>query len=347
MLDKFNDNFFDKDDLQIFKFINPDSNDKLSEMSGYDLQEFIVLIDNFYMELRKKLGFDESVTFGLEIEFENAMKKKINKSLRTLFPGDDIRCRTDDSLIFGAEISSPILKDEEETWKNLDIICNMLNSASKVGKNSGGHIHIGTQVLGSDRKSWLNFLKIWSVYENIIFRFSYGNFLSARPCISRYAMPIAKSLWDYYEKLNNDNSSLDKIIYSVSGQKYQAVNFNNIFINKCDDFYQKNTIEFRCPNGSLDSVIWQNNVNLFVNLLNCCRNSTFDDDLVDKKYDKISNIQSNLSCYNEMYLDQVLEFCDMIFSNNYDKVYFLKQYFKSFQKYDKNISYPKIRKLTK
>ena len=35
--------------------------------------------------------------------------------------------------------------------------------------------------------------------------------------------------------------------------------------------------------------------------------------------------------YNEICLESVLEFVDIIFDNNLDKAYFLRQYFKSFQ----------------
>ena len=35
--------------------------------------------------------------------------------------------------------------------------------------------------------------------------------------------------------------------------------------------------------------------------------------------------------YNQIYLEQALELCDMIFDNNLDKIYFLRQYLKSFE----------------
>lgn len=35
--------------------------------------------------------------------------------------------------------------------------------------------------------------------------------------------------------------------------------------------------------------------------------------------------------YNKIYLEQALEFADLIFNNNIDKIYFLRQYLKSFE----------------
>ena len=52
-------------------------------------------------------------------------------------------------------------------------------------------------------------------------------------------------------------------------------------------------------------------------------------------------------------MDQALELCDMIFTNNLDKVYFLRQYLKSFQVcrekdiYAQEPIYTKARKFTK
>ena len=63
----------------IFKFINPKSNDNFSKMKGTDLLELITLIDEYYLELRNELGFKHNVTFGMEIEVENAQSKKMKR----------------------------------------------------------------------------------------------------------------------------------------------------------------------------------------------------------------------------------------------------------------------------
>ena len=39
----------------------------------------------------------------------------------------------------------------------------------------------------------------------------------------------------------------------------------------------------------------------------------------------------HLEKYNEIVLPQALELADLIFQNNYDKIYFLRQYLKSFE----------------
>lgn len=335
------------DESPVFKFINPNSNDKLSEMSGFDLQDLIILIDEYYIQLRNRLGFEQYITFGLELEFENAMRDRIDRQLSEIFPNGDWRTKHDSSLNKGAEISSPILRDNETTWRNLNKVCSIVDPLASIDKKSGGHIHVGIQALGNNRESWLNFIKMWSVYENIIFRFVYGDFLTARPCMLEYAEPMTKDFWQDYETLKNEGASLDAIISRISHKRYQAVNFENVSNYNCNNFSSKNTIEFRCPNGSLNSAIWQNNVNFFIKFLTYSRNTSFNDDLVQQRHQLNLDKFAKLKLYDEIYLEQALELCDMIFANNFDKIYFLRQYLKSFQVCEKNTDYPKARMLTK
>lgn len=312
----------------IFKYLKPNENDKLSLLSGLDLQDLIILLDDYYLNLRKTLGFDESVTFGLEIEFENAMLQRIKDQLRNAFNGS-WRVSTDGSLYKGGEISTPILHDKEETWKDVKKVCRIVNASARIGERSGGHIHIGAHVLGNKPESWINFIKLWSVYENIIYRFSYGDFLTARSSLMQYAPPLSKSLWDISKKTSIDKK-LSEIIYDITAGKYNGVNFRQVS-SDCQNFSVDNTIEFRCPNGTLEPVVWQNNVNFFVNLLNYCKDIKFDNDKLERRYSINTAKLYKIDMYNEVYLDQALELCDIIFNNNLDKVYFLRQYLKSFE----------------
>lgn len=335
------------DNAPIFKFINPNGNDKLSEMSGFDLQNLITLIDEYFIQLRTRLDIEQYITFGLELEFENARIHRIDRLLRETFINGDWETKIDISLKRGAEIASPILKDNETTWRDLDKVCSIVEPLASIGKNSGGHIHIGAQTLGDKKDSWLNFIKIWSVYENIIYRFGYGDYLTARPSLEEYAKPWARIFWQNYEKLKNEDATLETILSIISCKRFKAVNFENVAKRNVGDFCKNNTIEFRCPNGSLNSAIWQNNVNFFVKLLMYSRSTQFNDDIVQQRHQLNLDKFSSLAFYDEIYLEQALELCDMIFTNNLDKVYFLKQYLKSFQVRKQRQNYPKARKLIK
>lgn len=320
-------------DGEIIKYINPCANTRLSEMSGLDVQDLLSFIEEYYLNLRRELGFSSDITFGLELEFEKSNNDAIKNELKELFLSKDKEWIfvEDDSLFSGGEINSPILTDNEEAWNDLLKVCLAVEPHASIFKNSGGHIHVGTQVLGDKKESWLNFIKLWSIYENIIYRFSYGEYLTARPCISRYAKPMSTEFMEYYLNNNKDDEKLEDLLTMLTTDKNQAVNFKNVLIDKIGNFDIKNTIEFRCPNGTLNPIVWQNNVNLFVNLLKYSKSSSFNEDILEKRYLLNSDNFTDIDSYDEIYLDQAFELCDMIFDNNLDKLYFLKQYLKSFK----------------
>lgn len=312
----------------LFDYINPNGNDFVSKMNYVDLADLIYYINHYYLEFRNQLGFHRSITFGLELEFEYAFRKRIERELQEKSLSRVWRLCNEDSLDDGAEINSNILRDNSHFWLQLKQVCHIVSKHAVIGPHSGGHIHVGTQVIGGKIESWLNFIKLWSIYENIIYRFSYGSFLTARSSIE-YAEPMSKILFKVYQEWKEKNLwNIDELITKIS-HFFTGINVNNVV-----DFYhlaRKNTIEFRCPNGTLDPVIWQNNLNLFVHMLLYSKSTQYDDDIIEKR--RIINQDKNLSLqdYEKIDLPQALELCDMLFDCNLDKIYFLRQYLKSFE----------------
>ena len=82
--------------------------------------------------------------------------------------------------------------------------------------------------------------------------------------------------------------------------------------------------------------------------------SDIDFDVVENRYDKItqgidiseSSEPFSLSVYNYIDIGQALEFADLVFDNNFDKVYFLRQYFKSFELPKNNKNLQRARRFT-
>ena len=227
--------------------------------------------------------------------------------------------------------------DNTKNWTDLKEACNIIEKYAKVGNNTASHIHIGAHILGNDINNWLNFIKIWATYENIIFRFSYGEYLNERPNIKVFAYPIADTFTYLYELLKN-NSDFDDFFNNYSKlnlNKYFSVNLLNAldnykYFNKNNHLDITNTIEFRCPNGTLEPIIWQNNANLFAKLLIYSKNNNFNHDIIDKR-----KTTTNINNYKIISLEQSLELADLIFTNNLDKIYFLRQYLKSYEESDK------------
>lgn len=102
----------------LFDYIKPRNNDMFSEMSGMNLQDLLYYIENYYLELRNRLRFDDYITFGLEVEFENAMRNRIENKLNEYHLSNTWKFKSDGSLTNGAEINFPILKDKNDSWNN-------------------------------------------------------------------------------------------------------------------------------------------------------------------------------------------------------------------------------------
>ena len=125
---------------------------------------------------------------------------------------------------------------------------------------------------------------------------------------------------------------------------YQAINLNNA--TSRFSIRHNNTIEFRTPNGTLEPVIWQNNLNLFLALINYAKSTKFDEDIILKRYQSIKG-KIDIKLYSQIYLKQAIELADLIFDKNIDKVYFLRQYLKGFQETEQYDDFVKARTFIK
>jgi len=199
-----------KDNSEIFKYIYPKENDILSEFHGDDLQNLLFILNNYYIELRNYLGFDKNISFGMEIEVEKADKDEININLAKNLLLDRWKTTNDISLNLGIEIISPILYDRQNDWNELLKVCKIVNPLATIDKNAGGHIHIGSQILEMNKDYYLNLIKIWSTYENVIYRFLNGDHITGRPEILKFADMMSNTFWKDYELLKKNNCSFSK-----------------------------------------------------------------------------------------------------------------------------------------
>lgn len=316
-------------------FVSKEKNDNFAFLRGMDLQQLLVETENYLLEYREKLDLPNNVTFGIEIEYENVFKKMVDKFVKNNLK--KWKSINDDSLSFGGEITSPIMVDEIEYWQDLKIVCEYLSKKrANTSNNAGGHIHIGTCILGKDIDAWKNFLKLYTIYENVIFRFVYGDKISSRKKMLKYAPPIADSIYNAIPSIDRANSLFDIALLAKKNtlltSKYAALSFFHVNFNNPENNNMKNTLEFRSPNATTNAVIWQNNINVFTKMLVASKDKVMDEDFLDYKLKhEFLPYLGNEYMYNEVNLKNVLEFVDLIFDNNLDKVYFLRQYLKNFQ----------------
>ena len=188
-------------DNEIFKYLKPTLNNKLGDFNEIDISDLLRLINQYYLEFRQNLGYGAKVTYGFELEFEDPNKVQINEELFEKDLYDRWSMHKDISLLKGAEISSPILHDTIDNWKEFSQICEIINKNAIIKETCAGHIHIGTHVLGDKKSAWQNFLLLWAVYENIIFRFTAGEYINPRKDVDTYANMVALNFIDAYNIL--------------------------------------------------------------------------------------------------------------------------------------------------
>ena len=314
----------------------------LSSLSNPSKERLVKNLKDFYIPYRSILNLPSDATFGFEIEFnmngfdedyksnfidENNAAQYFLEELGYDYPYD-VESEENNHI----ELISPVLVDKEETWQELDnVLCFIKNNAGNTNRllaggmspSCGAHVHVGRNIFNNNPNGWLNFFKLWSVFEDYIFKFTNGEFYNLRIGGIKRANKInniCQLLLDNYIYFNELNISY------LRDNKENCINFcnsNNYNINllqKVDNPNENDkskTIEFRSPNGTLNKIIWQNNTNLFINLLLACANPNFD-------VEKLNHLYNNPNDANELAL------CDFIFQDDFDKMCFLRQYYKDF-----------------
>ena len=322
----------------IFSYLGRDVNTKITSFKGYDLRQLLKLIQGYKLEYRNYLNIDPNSSIGCEIEFDYVKSDKLKPD-----ESDDIEfkpgwiLRSDASVTKGGEICSPVFYNSELSWQQFKEVVTYISRRASVSENCGSHVHIGAHALGEMAQNWNHFLNIWSVYENVIFRFCYGEYLNGRDNIFKYAFLIAKIIERYFLDMHYEYGSFynEKIVMpfkedvfrkNLASSRYQCVNLTNVGDYK--HYQPYNTIEFRLANGSLNPIIWQNFINLYIHIINYSKSRQYDKDCIMRRKSILGSQIGNYQTYKDIHLEQALEFADLIFDKNIDKVYFLKQYFK-------------------
>lgn len=299
-------------------------------MSNKEQRELVLEAQESDFKMRNKINIDDSETFGIEIEFEDVKLNTIKYGRHWDVKKDDTVTTCVGGYEVGGEVSSPILKDTPECWSDISHMCNyLLKKGALITPNAGGHIHIGSQVLKDDPNNIRKLLKLWELFEPIIYSFSSGKDKKLREGINVQAKTISPML----NRIRNSKSSYNS--YETYRdwlnffRKYNIKKFNGVnFSNYCG--YEENignTIEIRCPNGTIDPAIWQNNVNFFLKFFEYCTVNSFDEEYIDYLLK-----QKDYSLSGSDEFESVMELVDLIFKNRADKIMFLKQYMKLFDK---------------
>ena len=301
---------------------------------------------DFYIEYDNNLLLPKSSKFGFEIEFKipgyksefiDFITSNLNDDYVELSNyigaflkkiGYDFPWNVTYEMNEHLEVISPILTGVSCDWEMLKAVLSFLkdNGAYYSGA-CGAHIHVEKSILKNNRNAWINFLKLWYLFENAIIKFTNGENYFERKNFNTSSRRCSEEV---LKLINNfdDDCKLPKKLYSKKNSlMLERKRVKELLQNVSGDYSVEDTIEFRCPNGTLNEVIWQNNTRFFLNLLNSSAEEKFDIEMLNYYMEEKNRTKDFLS-NEELYL------ADFIFNKEYDKMCFLRQYYKDFNQPD-------------
>lgn len=295
-------------------------------------------INEYNIQYKDNIGIPHSQNFGIEIETEEMKITKFKKELKKHERLSKWQTKRDSSLyLSGLEIVSPILIDEKKTWNMLKELCELLKEyKANPNRNSSLQIHYDAKIFSYYWQYLDNFYKLWSIYENVIYKYCYGVKGKPRSNITKYADMSAKKIlrakkgceyyYEGYNLLYDKNGVLEENILNYSrifgNIKTNSFSFRyNIF----EDELVPRTIELRPINGTIDEVLIQSYIKFFYKFINYCCSENFDSEFINTLYnnmDVLDNVIYNSTIIN---IDKALEFVSL-FLEEEDIMDFMKIY---------------------
>lgn len=275
-------------------------------------------------------------TFGIEIEFVGA---NLNSVARDLHAAGLVPSPTHDSYHsnrvpgmwaverdgsvssgdIGGEVISPVLTDTPETWRQLEKVCEIIKrNGGRVDVRCGGHVHVGADPLDERSWRWIRLARIVAGFEDVIYRIAAGGESGgvhrgeSRSFNYSAPMPDASQQFFRDRRVNPNN-----LISQLSPSRYYGLNLRNVGPGN------KNTVEFRHFNGSLDPKQIQANVkisNAIVHAAQSLRknreNTRERAQLIPERPVRLGETHRSPDSGGH---DQVRKFIDTIFNNTKDK----------------------------
>lgn len=276
--------------------------------------------------------------FGIEIEFAGVRLEdvyyKLDKTIKNLIfcennkdsdtqdyekwcIKDDITVRMYDVLErLGGEITTPIMYNKKRDWQELKYVCETLKEMEGIKINGYCSVHIHTDKhIYKCLQEYINLLKLWMLYEDVIYRFGYGEEKYPRISITRYAKSISYYIYGILDKLNKVQTE-EELIHLLRYERTLGLNLTNIL-------KQKQTIENRIFNGTLNEIFIQKCVLFNQNLLNYAKVENFDEEFIKYKIKKYTPIFINESLIEKKEKEE--ELINLIVKEKEDKQKLLRK----------------------
>ena len=269
-----------------------------------------IKLDNYPLIYRSKLSIPSYINFGLELELDKVDSSEV-RNLVSRNIGGDFSVKNDKSLTTGmnAEINTPVLRNSKATWELLKKMGELLKKINASYDRCSFQVNFDGSLLPSveDR---VRFLKLYAMYEDIIYRFSLGEDDEFRDSIETYAYPI---IWMMKSIKGHGN---DSIVDMFSRHKRYGICFKT---KNCD------LIEFRTPNMTDNICLWQNYVTFFYYLLMASSSGKINMREVDEYISNYSRIYI-LENYEKEKEEKALQLSKKLFCNSTDRINFMHQY---------------------
>lgn len=288
-------------------------------------------LKTFKATYKEILNIPSNISFGPEIEFDNADLDEVSKKIGTNPRYKDWIIKEDKSVltikegrVIGGEIASKVLHDTKEDWKDLKKLLDELKKLkAKATNRTAFHIHVGGQIFELNLTYLKRFIKLWCLFEDIIFHFGFTSNI-AREHIEIFA----PSLNPIYYKLRNKNPNIVENLSTTKEfdfGKRRAVSFKNYRILSNEEIIG-NTIEIRCFDGTLDSITAQSNIFVILKIMLYVKSTNYDEDLINYLFKNLT--KQCLDDCNNCNLEKAIFFSKLVFENENDRLAFLKQYLK-------------------
>ena len=222
--------------------------------------------DNEKLFENERIGIDENISIGLEVEVDNDINNDFSFGNQATY--ELYRSERDATVPLGLEFKSPVFHDGNDVPK----IASFFKTIQDVGfyydekqHNCSGQINLGLDYLDT-KESILNFYQIYCNCEELLFYISNKEGQLSRQRIYRNSKfkPISELIG---KRVIRDTATREELlnelfanhISSKLGLKYKQ---NTVCIR---DLYSKRTarLEFRIPNGSADFEVWKDNIRLY------------------------------------------------------------------------------------
>lgn len=213
-------------------------------------------------------------TFGIELEVEGVNGDTLAQALRaaglsehSTMLGYSARVATgswavkrDGSLSDGAEIVSPVLRDTPETWEQIRKITQILQEQGAVtNSRTGFHIHMGHDVLDDRGYRWQRLGRYMVGYSSTYLQMGAANKSNGatRHRGTSFTSPLNEGDVRQLSRRDNATEAARKMIgYTGHNSRYKMINTAKYIEQGVP------TVEFRYPNGTIEAVMVQRQVQL-------------------------------------------------------------------------------------